>query len=405
MAASPTRRPSRAFLVITAIFFVLSLAALVYGLLHKSSDPQILGRYSTTYAILLTGITFCVMLLGFIIRHPSPPLVQWTGNIYTFLISALLIVGLTELGLRIFQPWGIEFFHTLPYHMQGMTDHPQLGYVHPKSVSYYLGSKLVKLNSRGLRDEEIDYTKEPNEKRILILGDSVTFGWGVSQGETFSDHMEPLLRAETGTKWQVINAGVNGYNTQQEATYLRIEGIKYQPDIVIVVYVGNDVDKMLDPNITTWRRYPTWPDSFPQALERIRSLSYLYQLTKLFARMQKSGANYEQGDSDSSLGRVLSITSHPRWPVSLTALKDIARQCESAKIPFLVARESGNDSAFFMALEQSRIEAISLAPAWAEVPSDQHRVSRIDPHPTALVHQAFAKLLVAELRLRGWLEP
>ena len=72
-----------------------------------------------------------------------------------------------------------------------------------------------------------------DEKRILVLGDSVTFGWGVSQGETFSDQMEPLLQEQTGARWQVINAGVNGYNSEQEAIYLRTEGMRYSPDHVL----------------------------------------------------------------------------------------------------------------------------------------------------------------------------
>ena len=399
------RRPGSGFFVLTVVFLILCLAVLGYGLLHKSSEPQILGRYSAAYAILLGGIALVVVLLGLLLRRHPPLLVRWSGNVYAFLLSALIALGLAEVGLRVFKPWGIEFFHTLPYHMQGMVDHPQLGYVHPKSISYELGANRVELNSHGLRDEEIQYTKAPNERRILVLGDSVTFGWGVSQGETFSDRMEPLLSVETGKKWQVINAGVNGYNSKQEATYFRIEGMQYSPDIVILVYVDNDVDAVFDPNVTTWRRYPDWPASFPQLLERMRSLSYLYQLTKLFARMQGNGTNGEQASGDISPIRPASITSHTGWPASRAALEDIANRCRNARIPFLVAKQNGNDAAFFAALGKSGIEVITLAPAEAGVPVNQLHVSRIDPHPSAIVHARFAKHLVDALRVRGWLEP
>jgi len=401
MADGTTRRPGSGFFAITFVLLMLSLTVLGYGLLHKSSVPQILGRYSISYAILLTGIALVVVLLGMVLWRQTPVLIRWAGNVYAFLISALIALGLAETGLRVFRPWGIEYFHTLPYHMQGMVDHPQLGYVHPKSVSYELGTNRVELNSHGLRDEEVLYAKEPDERRVLVLGDSVTFGWGVNQGKTFSDHMEPLLSAETGNKWQVINAGVNGYNSEQEATYLRIEGMQYSPDIVILVYVDNDIDAVFDPNVTTWRRYPNWPESFPQLLERLRSLSYLYQLTWLFSRMQDVDEHAGGGIPSTYPA---SVTSRSGWPASRAALKDIKNQCKKAQIPFLVAKQNGNDPAFFAELSESGIEAIALTLAEAEVPADQRHVSRIDPHPSEAVHAMYAKYLVDALHVRGWLE-
>lgn len=401
MADGTTRRPGSGFFAITFVLLMLSLTVLGYGLLHKSSVPQILGRYSISYAILLTGIVLVVVLLGMVLWRQTPVLIRWAGNVYAFLISALIALGLAEAGLRVFRPWGIEYFHTLPYHMQGMVDHPQLGYVHPKSVSYELGTNRVELNSHGLRDEEVLYAKEPDERRVLVLGDSVTFGWGVNQGKTFSDRMEPLLSAETGNKWQVINAGVNGYNSEQEATYLRIEGMQYSPDIVILVYVDNDIDAVFDPNVTTWRRYPNWPESFPQLLERLRSLSYLYQLTWLFSRMQDVDEHAGGGIPSTYPA---SVTSRSGWPASRAALKEIKNQCKKAQIPFLVAKQNGNDPAFFAELSESGIEAIALTLAEAEVPADQRHVSRIDPHPSEAVHAMYAKYLVDALHVRGWLE-
>jgi hypothetical protein len=401
-----TVKRSTGFFAATIIFLILTLMVLGYGLLHKSSEPQILGRYSFSYAVLLASIAFVALLLGLLLwRHP-PFLVRWALNIYTFLISSLIVLGLTEVGLRVFNPWGIELFDTLPYHMQGMVDHPKLGYVHPKSVSYMLGTNRVNLNSHGLRDEEIPYTKPPDERRILALGDSVTFGWGVSQGETFSDILELLLKAETGKKWQVINAGVNGYNSEQEATYLRIEGMRYHPDIVILTYVVNDADPVIDPNITTWRRYPTWSMSFPELLERVRSLSYLYQLTRLFARMEAIGVSSEPANSDNSpSNRRKSITSQPGWHASLAALEDIASQCKNAHISFLVVKVSGNDPAFFASLLDDGIEAINLSSVEAALPEDQRNVSRIDRHPSAAFHAGIAKYLLDTLKVRGWLDP
>ena len=130
----------------------------------------------------------------------------WASNIYTALISTVIVVAMTETGLRVVNPWGIEFFSTLPYHMQGMVDHPLLGYAHPKSVTYRLGNNRVSLNSNGHRDDDMPVAKPAGERRILVLGDSVTFGWGVDQGEDFPARLEALLRQQDNRVWRVINS-------------------------------------------------------------------------------------------------------------------------------------------------------------------------------------------------------
>ena len=295
--------------------------------------------------------------------------------------------------------------------MQGMVDDPQLGYRHPESVTYMLGDNQVTINAHGLRDEEIPYAKPDNEKRILVLGDSVTFGWGVSQGEAFSDQMEPLLREQTGDQWQVINAGVNGYNTEQEATFLRIDGMRYSPDYVLLIYVSNDVDPAIDPNEATWRRYPAWPPSLPEAINRLRQLSYLYQLTHLFVRMQEmdlARAAAITGNDPTSRGENRSMTGHPNWLRSKTALLDIAQQCREAGIPFLVglysSLDGGFDPAFVAELQEEGIDTIHMQPAWEDVPEGEAHVSRIDSHPSVLVHGEIANYLVEIFRQRGWLD-
>ncbi len=386
---------SGAFRVFSILFFTISVSLFLFGLFHESSEPQVLGRYSIAYTTLLAVIIAPAFLLMWVLLRPSARKIHWAGNIYALILSTVATIAIAELGLRVLNPWGIEFFHIMPYHMQGMVDHPQLGYVHPVSVSYWLGRNRVELNSHGLRDEEVPYPKPPGERRILVLGDSVTFGWGVSQGETFSDRMEPLLRARTGERWQVVNAGVNGYNSEQEAIYLQTEGMRYKPDIVLLVYVHNDVNPAFDPNATTWRRYPTWPSSLPELLNQIRTLSFLYQSTNLFTRIQREESL--NGRIGQGVGSTPSIAKHPRWPSSLQALRDIANQCENARVPFLVALNSGDDPQFFAALAQLGIHAIALEPAWQRIPPNDRHVSRIDSHPSASVHSEFAKILVDSL--------
>jgi len=406
-----SKKPGRAFCVITVLFLLVLLAMLVFGLLHKSDQPQILNRYSVSYGLLLAGLFSAVVFLCGVLLKGGPRLASWLANLYVLMISTSVMLLAVEWGLRSFNPFGVEFFHVLPYHMQGMIDDPELGYRHPESVSYLLGGNRVTINAHGLRDGEIPYEKSATEKRILVLGDSVAFGWGTSQGENFSDQMELLLREQTGTAWQVINAGVNGYNTKQEATFLRLEGMRYAPDYVLLVYVSNDVDAVFDPNETTWRRHPSWPSSLPDAINRLRQRSYLLQMTHLMVRMEKmdqARAAATLDNPDSSARVVRSMTGHANWQGSKNALLDIARQCEAAGIPFIVglysSLDGGFDPEFVADLQGEEIDTIHLQPAWQGVPEDLAHVSRIDSHPSPLVHAKIAEYLVDAFRERGWLE-
>ena len=100
----------------------------------------------------------------------------------------------------------------------------------------------VKINSDGFRDKEYSIEKLNNTFRIIVLGDSITFGWGVENNETFSEILEDKLNSlNNGINYEVLNFGVHGYNTLQEVELLKEKGLKYKPDMVIVGYYMNDV--------------------------------------------------------------------------------------------------------------------------------------------------------------------
>jgi hypothetical protein len=99
----------------------------------------------------------------------------------------------------------------------------------------------VTINSQGLRDREIAYEAEPGTTRILMLGDSTTAAMQVTLEETFVKQLEDDLNEADGS-WEVINGGVNAYGTDNELLFYRLEGQKYEPDIVFLnMYLANDV--------------------------------------------------------------------------------------------------------------------------------------------------------------------
>lgn len=96
--------------------------------------------------------------------------------------------------------------------------------------------KPVHINSHGTRGPEFTTEKPANTVRVLSLGDSRTFGWGLSEAETYSGRLQELLQQKFGAskKVEVINAGVNAWSYPQMFVYFRDYGLAFKPDVVIL---------------------------------------------------------------------------------------------------------------------------------------------------------------------------
>lgn len=101
----------------------------------------------------------------------------------------------------------------------------------------------IKINSKGLRDDEHSYSKDNDTTRILAIGDSVTFGAGVKFEDTFLKKLEDKF-INAGYKIEVIKAGINSYEFEQEYIFYTEEGYKYSPDVLLVGIVLNDAGKV-----------------------------------------------------------------------------------------------------------------------------------------------------------------
>ncbi|MDA2917121.1 hypothetical protein MYX64_09830 [Nitrospinae bacterium AH_259_B05_G02_I21] len=101
----------------------------------------------------------------------------------------------------------------------------------------------IRTNNLGFRDPR-DYSldKSPNTFRIVVLGDSVTFGHGALYETTYPYLLETKLKSwKPDVDWQVWNLAVPGYKTSQELMYLLDIGPSYLPDLVVVGFYENDI--------------------------------------------------------------------------------------------------------------------------------------------------------------------
>lgn len=107
----------------------------------------------------------------------------------------------------------------------------------------------IAINSSGTRGEEIG-PKQPNEKRIVVLGDSLVLSVQVALEQTFCKRLETLLNADARLApyhYRVINAGVQGYGPVQEALFYEHVAAAFDADLVVLaLFVGNDAMEAAD---------------------------------------------------------------------------------------------------------------------------------------------------------------
>lgn len=159
-------------------------------------------------------------------------------KLIALVFSALLSFALLEGALRL-------LYEVPPTWEDPQTRHlldRQLGWILPANDHSFTIDAPVDTNSHGLRDDEIPIAKPAGETRILSLGDSFTFALGVRFEDLYVQQLERKLRSQNPERaFQVINAGVAGYNTTQELVFLLADGLRFEPDLITVGFYWNDL--------------------------------------------------------------------------------------------------------------------------------------------------------------------
>ncbi len=121
--------------------------------------------------------------------------------------------------------------------------HPELGVELRRGMDVVFKGARLRTNAQGLRaDEDWSTAKRPGSFRIVGIGDSVMMGWGVGQDEDYLSRLRPLLELRLHRPVETLNFAVPGYNTVQEYYMLRDRALAYRPDLVVLGYVGNDLE-------------------------------------------------------------------------------------------------------------------------------------------------------------------
>jgi lysophospholipase L1-like esterase len=162
--------------------------------------------------------------------------------IVVYLIGEVLVFALYRDRIAIF-PRYVTDVHYGDFHIRGNV--PNSHYRH-KSAD---GSWEFFINAQGFRDtSDFGYEKPAGVLRVLVLGDSFTIGYEVAQDETYSAVLERYLH-KRGLDAQVINAGMSGNSTAEALVFLENEGLKYDPDVVVLGFYWNDLEDNIKANL------------------------------------------------------------------------------------------------------------------------------------------------------------
>ena len=144
--------------------------------------------------------------------------------------------------------------------------HPERGWAHlPGATERFvrLGfSQDIRINSMGLRERDIPFARTPGVQRVLVIGDSGVASFEVEREQVFTRVAEREL-ARRGLRVEFLNAGCRGYGTDQTLLFLRDEGMRYAPDLVLYRYSPNDSEDIRTVH-KSFRRYgKSWFDMRP----------------------------------------------------------------------------------------------------------------------------------------------
>lgn len=165
------------------------------------------------------------------------------------LIKGLCALAGTLLGLAVAEVT-LRALDVAPPHrhsLRGLHDgHPRLGWVGRSGYEARLSSPdfdvPVVFDEAGFRRPGVPFDGPQDAPRIAFLGDSFTWGWGVGQGQVFTDR----LQAELGDAQEVRNYGISGYGSAQQLVLLEELLLPQEPRTVVLMFFANDVADTID---------------------------------------------------------------------------------------------------------------------------------------------------------------
>ena len=321
----------------------------------------------------------------------------------SLLVFILLICFLAvEFSLRITEKNNPGAIVKFPEIIKPLNNHELYYELIPNIKEYRFKNTTISTNSEGFRDYEYPIEKPENTYRIAMIGDSVTFGWGVNLKDTYAKQLENKLKSRSDYKYEVLNFGIPGYYTDQELNLVKKNVLTYNPDMIILTYVFNDAEIAprynLDKKVFLYR----------QTIQRLKYKSYTFSfLFYNYAKVRelfKEKSTTDEQDYKAYLEGVFSDNSQG-WNISKNSLKKIKQISDENNIDFLIILFPSikpNDLQDYQLknihetiasfAEENDINYLDLLPYFL-THKDTKLELDIDAHPNEFTHHIIADIL------------
>lgn len=161
------------------------------------------------------------------------------------LVSVIICIAAGEAMLRVnnssMKNYDIEMWRYAK-ELKVRVDDPALDFDHVRNKDAVLQNVNIRLNGSGLRGPDLQ-NRANIERRILLLGGSITLGWGVKEEETVASRLQAML-IEDGQKAEVLNGGIGNYNAERYVSRFFKELTGLQPTDIIVQYFLRDAEDL-----------------------------------------------------------------------------------------------------------------------------------------------------------------
>lgn len=270
-------------------------------------------------------------------------------------------------------------------------------------------NRPVRTNSLGMRGPEVEREKPAGTFRIVGLGDSVMFGWGVGEGEPYLQILEKRLNEKASRRFEVINFGVPGYNAAIETATYEHRAAAFAPDLVIIHFIGNDFGPPHflrppgPPTAAGGEKVPSYLWAFAAGFlrrdEPADSPELFHDLHQLPKQVrQETRARLQLGEDGyrRAMDRLGRLTRQHGVPVLLLSLGDGNERGR-------IAREAAEANGFRYVNAGPRFHAYLAERGLTSEKAHWVKTFRIpnDGHPNALGHALYADALLAELEAMG----
>ena len=260
----------------------------------------------------------------------------------------------------------------------------------------YSGFYKGNINKLGYRDYNFDFSLSTNDKvKIVILGDSFTWGFGVRSEQRFTN----LLNDKLSNTSLIFNLGKNGSDTKEE--YKRLIDYPVKPDILILQYYLNDIEVASKENGQSFKGFGPYEDlryTFEFMVRNSFILNYIYWL---LPHPHGEESTYAEFISSAYNNKDI-LDSH------LSDLDNILNYCTSNEItPYLIIFPFMNDldlshkllTPIETHLIEQDIRFINFVDILKDIPIKRRMVNSNDGHPSAEVHKLVAEELYNMLHL------